>query len=197
MQAIFINKQILARVRTRLYEGLLQAERELAFGQVNASVFDRNRQYVDGELRRLSTQVLGQFQSAYRRLDDADAESLSHALTSCRRILKTVADAVYPATGDIVRGGDGKERRMTDDAYVNRLLQFTAEQIGKHSTGTVLQATLDSLGQRLSALNSLASKGVHADVTRDEVDVCIIQTYLLVGDILRLRRDEPTEAAPR
>jgi hypothetical protein len=39
----------------------------------------------------------------------------------------------------------------------------------------------------MTVFDALASKGVHATVTAAEVDTCVIQTYLMVGEVLRLR----------
>lgn len=50
-----------------------------------------------------------------------------------------------------------------------------------------MQAVLEDVAARLDALNALASKGVHADVTTYEVDTCVVQTYLVVADVLRIR----------
>jgi len=71
--------------------------------------------------------------------------------------------------------------------FVNRLVQYVAETVGKHANGAVVQAALEDVGARLGALNDLASKGVHADVTTYEVDTCVVQTYLVVADVLRIR----------
>ena len=138
----------------------------------------------------LAPDALAAFAAAVKRVQEGDAESLSHALTSCRRVLKAVADKVYPARSGEVTGVDGKARAMTDDKYLNRLNQAVAEALGKHGQGAVLQAVLQDFGKRLSALNDLASKGVHDSVTAAEVDICVIQTYLLVGDILRAVKGE-------
>lgn len=51
----------------------------------------------------------------------------------------------------------------------------------------VARADRQDVDARLKALNELASKGVHADVTTYEVDTCVVQTYLLVADELRVR----------
>jgi hypothetical protein len=104
---------------------------------------------------------------------------------SCRRILKSVADAVYPASNEPVMA-NGKELKLTDDRYINRLLQFVSEHAGKQGTGGVLQANLTMLGARLSAIDKLASKGVHASVTMSEVEICIVQTYLVIGEIIEI-----------
>ena len=93
-------------------------------------------------------------------------------------------------------GFDGVERKMTDDRYINRLLQFVSEQVGKHGSGGVLQANLGELGAKLSAIDGLANKGVHASVSTAEVEVCIVQTYLVIGEILRVHSDVPGAEIP-
>ena len=39
---------------------------------------------------------------------------------------------------------------------------------------------------RLPALQDPASSGVHAEVTGYEVDTCVVQTYLVVADVLHI-----------
>jgi hypothetical protein len=180
-------KDILSRIRARLFQFLIDTERQIEYGQVNADIFERVREYVDENLSIVDPAVLEMFRAAYHRVKDGDGESLSHALTSCRRIIKAVADALYPPRKEPITGIDGKTRSMDDSKYVNRLIQHASENIGKHGSGEVTQATLDQLGRRLRALDGLASKGVHDSVTALEVDTCVIQTYLMVGDVLRIR----------
>jgi hypothetical protein len=178
---------ILARIKDRLWEFLTETEYELTFGEATAETFDRLRSYVDRQLTTISAPALEQFQTAYRRLKDGGDEDRAHALTSCRRVLKTLADELYPARSEPVTGADGKPHVLHDAAFVNRLLQYVTETVGKHENGAVVQATLKDVDTRLSALNDLASKGVHAYATTYEVDTCVVQTYLVVADVLRIR----------
>ena len=85
----------------------------------------------------------------------------------------------YAIPDETITGDDGIERAMSDDAYRNRLLQYVREQLGKHKHSSVIQKTLDSLGARLKSLDSLASKGVHDDVSAAEAETCIVWTYHL------------------
>jgi hypothetical protein len=130
--------------------------------------------------------VLAQFQAAYERSDKGDPEALSQALLSCRRIVKAIADVLYPATGETVKGADGKSREMTDDKYRNRLWQYVGEH-ASHSSRDLVLATVDELGRRLDLLDYRASRGVHATVDAADADQCILQTYLLMSDLLHLR----------
>jgi hypothetical protein len=180
-------ENILARIKDRLWEFLTETEYELTFGEATGETFDRLRSYVDKQLTTISPPALEQFQTAYRRVKDGGDEDRAHALTSCRRVLKTLADELYPASAEPVSCSDGKTRVFTEAMFVNRLLQYVVETVGKHENGAVVQATLQDVDARLKALNDLASKGVHADVTTYEVDTCVVQTYLLVADVLRIR----------
>jgi hypothetical protein len=186
------SEQVFARVRSRVSDYLAQTEQQIAFGQVSADVWERNRAFVDTELAAIAPDALGQFQAAYRRQAEDDPEARSQALLSCRRVLKSLADALYPAVDEPVIGTDGKPHDLTDDKFINRLVEFISGALSG-AAANVLEAELADFGNRLDALNELASKGVHAKVTQADVDVCVIRTYLFVGDLMRLR--EGTSAA--
>jgi len=179
--------RVLSRIRSRLHRFLVETESALAFEHTASSTFERTRRYVDGQLGTIAPEALAQFQAAYERSDAGSPEALSHALTSCRRILKSLADVLYPADGALIKGADGKSREMTDDKYRNRLWQYVSERQASSTTRLLVQATLEEVGRRVDLLNELASKGVHDQVTLEEVDQCVLQTYLLAGELLRLR----------
>lgn len=179
-------RKIVEAVRQRVYQFLVDTEHALVYGQVNADIFERNRRYVDERLLVIAPDVLEKFAAAYRRLAEDDTEARSQALTSCRRILKSLADQLYPATHLPALGSDGKEHKVTDERFIARLRQYAYEQVGGRSAGKVVLAEVERLGVLLDRLNSLDSKGVHDDVSQAEVEQCTIQTYLVVGDLLRL-----------
>lgn len=174
------------RIQQRVYAFLSQTEQQLVYGQVNADIFERNRRYVGDRLAVIAPDVVEKFTAAYRRLSDGSVEARSHALSSCRRVLKSLADQLYPATNLSAVGLDGKEHKLTDDRYVARLWQYAFEQVGGRTAGKVVLAEVARLGTLIDRLYDLDSKGVHDDVSQDEVEQCAIQTYLVVGDLLRL-----------
>lgn len=182
------QRSILTRVRQESFDYFLRVEDELEQGQEESSVLQRGKEYVDVTLTRESPGTLRRLKAAERRLSraDRDSENLSLALTGCRRTLHSLADFVYPATNVEIKGPDGKKRKMTDDLYINRILQFVSDQLGKHKQGPVVQESLNDLGNRLGGLNSLSSKGVHGEVNRDEAESCVVWTYLAVADVLRI-----------
>lgn len=179
--------QLLERTKAFLFDFLLDAEAEMERGQTSASVFEETIRYVEETLGELAPDVLGELRAAEERLIENNPAAISQGLVSCRRVLKAIADAVYPAREEPVVGFDGKPRKVGDDQYINRLLQFAIERSGSRSANDLLQAGLDALGRRLQAVNALASRGVHANVPLEEANSCFTQTYLLAAEILRIR----------
>lgn len=177
---------VLRRIENRVHEFLSTTEKQLIYGQINSDIFERNRQYVDSRLRAIAPDALAKLVSVYRRLGEGNEEARSQALLSCRRILKSLADNLYPASDEPVVGSDGKERVLTEAKYINRLWQFVAERVKGKAAGDLLLAQVNDTGNRIHGLYGLDSKGVHAAVTEFEVNQAVIQTYLLIGDILRL-----------
>lgn len=177
---------VLSRVEHRVYEFLSTTEHQLVYGQINSDIFERNRRYVDARLHEIAPESLEQLVAAYRRSGEGETEARSHALLSCRRILKSFADKLYPPSAEPVEGPDGKTRKLTEEKYISRLWQFVAERVKGRTAGDLLLAQVSDLGNRIDRIYDLASKGVHADVSEFEVNQAVIQTYLLIGDILRL-----------
>ncbi len=179
-------KSVLERIRQRVYEFLNQIEKELSYGQVQSSIFEENRLFVDKKLSKLCPEAIRKFSSVYQRLKSADEEDWSQALTSCRRILKDFANVVYPPTHKPIKCSNGKKHVLGEDKYINRLWQFVYEKVGSETTKKVLKGQTDYLGERIDALYKLTNKGVHDQVNKFDVNQCVIYTYLLLGDLLRI-----------
>lgn len=180
------SNDILQRIKQRLFDFLNEKEKELLHGRMGSDIFEKNREYVDNRLKEIAPDALEKFKSAYERLRGLNAESGSHALLSCRRILKSLADALYPHTDKVIKGPDGKERKMSEDKYKNRLWQFVTDKVKVSKARDLLLTNIEDLGNKIDKIYDLSSKGVHAEVKDSEINQCFIQTYLLVGDLLRL-----------
>lgn len=177
---------VLERVKQAVYDILLDTERQIESGQHRPNVFERGRSYVQASLTRRAPQALPMFEAAEAAIERGTVEDLSHALTSCRRMIKALADALYPASDEAIVGGDGRTRVMDDGAYRNRLLQFAIENIDSSTHKELVREALTGLGNRLSRLDELANKGVHDVVTRTEAETCVMWTYLTAADFLRI-----------
>lgn len=180
------HRAVLGKVTQRIHDYLVSVEADLLAGKVNSDIFQRAQLYINEALRKYAPDALNKFVASQESLSAGTPEDFAHALTSCRRLIKALADAVYPARAEEVEGIDGVLRSMTDDKYKNRLTEYVRSNVeGKRHKQTVVQIVSD-LSNRLNALDGLASKGVHDDVTQAEAETCVMWTYLLAGDIVRI-----------
>jgi hypothetical protein len=179
-------EKVIERVRQSVHDILVETEGQLESGQRRPSVFERGRKYLEQALLGRAPEALEKFQAAEEALASGGHEDLAHAVTSCRRMIKALADALYPATGEFIMGEDGRQREMSDAAYRNRLLQFAVEQVGGATHRKLVQEALRSLGSRLERLNELSSKGVHDEISKTEAETCVMWTYLTAADFLRI-----------
>lgn len=180
------QRKVLARITQRVHSYLSQVERQIVLGQLQSDVFEDNRRYVDERLKKFAPEILDQLHIAYRRTREGSVEARSHALTSCRRALKSLADRLYPPSNTPVKGADGKERILNDSAYVARLWQFISESNAGSTSKKMLSEDIERIGKQIDRLNDLAGKGVHAEVTEFEVNMCVLGMYSVTGAILRL-----------
>jgi hypothetical protein len=177
------------RIEHNVYRVLVNMEAKL-YGVVNSDIFEQNRRYVDEKLTTMIPNALNAFVSVYHRMSEGDAEARSQALTSCRRILKAVADALQPPTKETITGPDGNPVPLNDANYRARLRKYIMDHSEHENARYLLLAQVNDLGERISRLDNIGSKGVHAEVSPFEMNQCVIQTYLTVGDILRLSEGE-------
>ncbi|MBT2520913.1 hypothetical protein [Arthrobacter sp. ISL-28] len=179
-------ENILNRVRQSVHDYLVEAESELLSGQTESTLFTRGESYVVERLQQVSPDALEKYRAAEQRLSEGSPEGYAQALASCRRMIKALADALYPPSSVPIKGSDGKERILGDDQFLNRLVQYAIDKFGKNTHVKLVEETLQGLGNRLNKLNSLASKGVHQEVSVVEAESCLTWTFFLTADFLRL-----------
>ena len=193
--------QQLERARHHAFTLLCRWERQLTFSAIQDDSLAVVRRRVDGLLGTSAQDVLEAFNVAFRRLREAVEETstasvgelLSQAVTSCRRILKTVVDTVEPASPD--RPASDAGHALTDDAYKNRLVEFLRRSVTSNSFRGALIDDGESLFKRIASVDAMSSKGVHAQLATDEAEFCALHTYLLAGEILLLNEPATVQHA--
>jgi hypothetical protein len=116
-------------------------------------------------------------------ISTTSSESWSHVASSCRRIIKDVADVMFPAQSKSVIS-DGKEHRVDDSAYINRILTGIKEKSGSGTSFEFTKSMFNYVNAFLTNIQKYASKGDHSVFTKIDSSRCLVYTYLLLGDIL-------------
>lgn len=182
--------QRLAGRRSFIHQYVSRIHYELKFSGVASEIFSRIRNRVDSSIASLVPDAVRRFSAIYENLRSENPEDWSNAVHSCRRIMKDLADAVFPPQEeDRVIHANREEKRISlgPDNYVNRIMCFVDDNSESGTTKSIVGSHLVYLGDRLDAVVSGAQKGSHSDiVSREEADRIVVHTYLLVGDVLSI-----------
>lgn len=171
-------------LKSALHSYVTDCHHALSLSDEAEKLFDQARRNIDNFVRAVAPKAASQFAAAFERFEYGDPESYSHALTSCRRLLQTMADGVFPAQDTPYIDSAGRSRKVGTEDYKNRLIAYLETRLAK--SGQAARDELEFHVRRIDSLYEKASKGVHAEVTADEVRLVLIGTYLLLGEIARL-----------
>lgn len=178
------QKALLDKVVGALHRYVTERYHELRFGNAVEAAFDVVRGEVDRLFADLVPDGPRKLAAALENSASDNPEHWASAAATCRRLLKATADALRPPGPPV----DGRE--MTDDKYINRLVDWIADISESSTTAAMIAADLEYLGRRLNAANDAGHKGAHTEVGRFDASRFVTGTYLLLGDVLRLSRSE-------
>jgi hypothetical protein len=170
---------VIAAVNTRLYEFAASTYYSLKLTTQQDTMFERAKTGIDELLVSLGDTVLRQIDSAYANLQAGDAESISGAMNSVRRLIDGFADQVFPATEDTRTNGQGQVIKLGSEQRLNRLKAFIDDNALGDTRATRLKRSLGDIYARVST-------GVHNDVTASEAEYLFLNTYVLLGEVLAL-----------
>lgn len=163
---------------------------ETKFSSVTNDAFSRIQKRVDSRIDQLVPNAVERFSIIYDYLKSDSKEHWSDAVHDCRRILKDLADALFPIQSEprikVVKGKK-IEISLNGENYINRLVCFIADNSKSERFNELVGSHLEFIGNRLDSIYHAANKGSHTDITsREEADRCVVYTYMVVGDILSL-----------
>lgn len=186
----FINtiasfSEALSKRRTFIYQYVKKIYVQLKFSTLTTSVWLSIKDKTDFLINELIPDETQKLTAIYESLNDDNPEKWATALTSCRRMLKALADKLYPSS-DVPIKRNKKEINITDDAFINRLMCYIDENADSKTLCKISNSDLSYIGNRLDAIYVQTCKGTHDEITKDEAEKCFIRTYIIVGDILEI-----------
>lgn len=180
-KTLYLNnvQERLAYVKGKCYKYLTDLYNRLKFSGTVISSFDLLKKSVDDKLLDLNPELAEQLMLAFRSVSSDSKEEWSQALTTCRRLLESLADVLYPATEENING-----RTFKQNQYINRIWRFMDVSIQSKSNKEMAKTHLDYLGSWMAADYTLTCKGVHAEVSQLEATKAIFHIYLMLTDLL-------------
>ena len=161
---------------------------EKAFSSLTETIFEQHKLAIDALLAERCADVLERIPSIYNRLVEGDIEAISQALSTCRRIIDSFADAIYPPSDKVLEVG-GQKIQLGQQHHQNRINAYVLARVSSKSRRQKVRQSLANLYDRVTT-------GVHSDVTIEEARSLFLETYLLLGEILTLSEistPSPTE----
>jgi hypothetical protein len=180
------NVSLLSSLKGSIHSYATECYLAIEFSDIAQDIFEQTREDVDAFIRANCPEAAEKVVAINERMREDEAESRAAALTSCRRLLMSVADAIFPATQDSYIDGKGKTRKVGQEQYKNRLVAFLEKRLQSESTVAILTSEIEHLAARLDAVYEKNCKGVHDTVTAEEARLAVIQTYLMIAEISRL-----------
>ncbi|PWI28926.1 hypothetical protein DI383_14300 [Flavobacteriaceae bacterium LYZ1037] len=169
-----------SRVISLLHDFATNVYYEKTFDSLAESIFDKYKEDIDLLIAENSGDIIEQIPSVINRLSDGDKESISQALTTCRRIIDSFSNHIFPASDETIEIG-GNTLSLKKDKVQNRLNAFIHLNSDSASRKKKLRQNLSNLYERVSV-------GVHSDVDEQEARSLFFNTYLLLGEILTLKK---------
>lgn len=84
-----------------------------------SELFSKKQKSMIDFIMAIFPEAITKLNSAYERLSQDDPEAYSHALISCRRLLKDLANLIYSPQKELIHG-----RKVTEDKYIRRFYLF-------------------------------------------------------------------------
>jgi len=171
---------IKSRVLATLHSFVSDVYYEKEFDSLAESIFEQYKADVDTLISEHCGEVLMKIPQVMDRLADGTEESISQALTTCRRIIESFADSIYPSSDvPIVMGGNTV--KLDADKHQNRINAFIYVRTSSKTRRQRLRQNLANLFDRVCS-------GIHNDVSPEEARSLFLNTYLFLGEVLHLEK---------
>lgn len=170
---------ICGQVVATAYNLVTEIYHELLFSELQATLFTATQERVDATLATVGGTALDKIERIADRLRDGDSESVSQGLTTCRRLIDSAADHLFPSSDSDYDMGEGATLKTGQQHVLNRLQAYC------HQRG-LTKSRRDRLRRTLVELYGRCSAGTHAEVDVQEARFVFLQTYIVLGEILTL-----------
>jgi hemerythrin-like domain-containing protein len=180
--AINISKLvgIKSRIISLIHEFVTNVYYERTFDNLAEGIFESYKKDIDLLIAENSGDIIEQIPSVVARLSEGDKESISQALNTCRRIIDSFANHIFPASEKTYNIG-GNELFLKESNVLNRVNVFIHQNCKSTNRRKKLK-------QNLTNLYSRVSSGVHSEVDFKEAKNLFFNVYLLLGEILTLKK---------
>lgn len=183
----FQLRGIVESVRNKALEFVNNIILELEYGNILSDIFEETRKIVDSKLVETCPPAIEKLTKTYRDIVEGSSSlDWAQVAYACRDIIQDFTDAIYKP--DYLPKGEKPPTR----AQTKRKLEFSLRARIlklKDTERELIKSQMDYLSSYFSKLTDLIQKYTHPvgfEVTKEDAHRCVVYTYLVIGDILKM-----------
>jgi len=158
---------------------------ELQYGGIVEYLMEEIRKNTDEKLTKLDARLTDETQSLYVNLTSTNPADWNKVGHSCRKILKLLADKVFPSTEEPYQLKDDRMLEVGDPHFINRLCAFL-DQKTSGGERKFLIAEIAYLESYLRQVVEYDQMGEHKpSIEKFHADMMAIHTYLVTSEIMK------------
>jgi len=158
---------------------------ELQYGGIVEYLMEEIRKNTDEKLATLDKKLADETQSLFMNListNPADWNKVGH---SCRKMLKILADNVFPPKDEKYKMKDKREIEVGDPHFINRLCAFLDQKLSGGERKFLI-SEIKYFESYLRQVTEYAQMGEHKpSIEKYHADMLAIHTYLIISEILK------------
>lgn len=179
--------EILHQIVAKIREFTSRISIDLKFGGTIESIFSESRKFVDTTLSEICPSVLSDLEITYENALKSDSPlEWSQVAFACRQILQGFTTSIY--SDEYLPEGEPKPTMNQTIKKIRFTLMRKLNSENKKDR-KLIESQVEYLLDYFSKINDVVQKNIHPDkftVRKEDAHKCIIYTYLIIGDILRL-----------
>jgi len=158
---------------------------ELQYGGAVEYLMEEIRRKTDEKLATLDTTITDESHSLFSNLTSTNPADWTKVGHSCRKILKLLADIVFPPSNEKYTAKDGKSFEVQEPNFINRLCAFLDQKCSGEERKLMVAET-GYLESYLTQTVAYAQMVEHnPSIEKFHADLLAIHTYLVASEILR------------
>lgn len=174
-------KALLESVNQRILDFVQNVIIELKFGKIESDIFEETKALVNKELTKLCPQALQKLTETYEDLtlgkSDLDWSQIAFA---CREILMDFTDSIFKT--EFLRE---REKTPTRSQTKNKLHYTLRAKVESKTNRELIESQLNYFDKLTNFVQKMAHPAGFK-VTKEDANRCVIYTYLLLGDVIKL-----------
>jgi hypothetical protein len=176
---------ILAKAIDRCLDFLNKIVAELQYGGMVEYLMEEIRQETDQKLATLDNKIAEETQSLFVNLASNNPADWSKVGHSCRKILKFLADKVFPSRDQHYKAKDGRVLEVGDSSFINRLFAFL-DMKAESEEKKFLSAEIEYFESYLRETVNYAQMVEHnPTIEKFHANMLAIHTYLIASEVLK------------